>query len=256
MSGSEELLALLQCLSEAAAAEVSASGGCLDPSASNYDATKAVDDGSCIYECAVLLPSDNASSVCCTYSIETAAWSSERQALSAADTLMEQLAVAERAVVQGARIYEPPPEGSIDWSQYADTHPSQLSGAALDAWLAQSPQAGCNYEWFDDPPLDWHAARDECISRGGNLASVHSEEDFDATMQAIVAGNGGQNTGFMQGTWIGANDERNEQGRSFHILQYFHDLQNTKCIISSPSSSACQHLTWTLLQAAREAMAQ
>ena len=215
MSGSEELLGLLQCLSEAAAAEESPSGGCLDPSASNYDATKAVDDGSCMYECAVLSPSNNASSVCYTYSIETAAWTSERAAPSAAGTLMEQLAVAERAVVQGARMYQRPPEGSTDWSQYADTHPSELNGAALDAWLAQWPQAGCNYEWFAGP-LDWHAARDECVSRGGNLASVHSQEDFDATMQALLAGNGGQNTGFMQGTWIGANDERNEQGRSLH----------------------------------------
>eukprot|EP01043_Picozoa_sp_COSAG02_P042963 COSAG02_NODE_3699_length_6364_cov_1.588132_3_plen_1223_part_00 len=220
-SGSEELLALLRCLSEAAAAEVSPSGGCLDPWASNYDATKVVDDGSCIYECAVLSPSvDNASSVCRAYSIETMAWTSQGTAQRAADSFTEQLAAAERAVVQGATMYDHPPEGSVDWRQYADTHPSELSGAALDAWLAQSPQAGCNYEWFNDPPLDWHAARDECISRGGNLASVHSAEDFEATRQAIVDGNGGQNTGFLEVTWIGANDERNEQGRSFHNLQY------------------------------------
>ena len=86
----------------------------MDPLGTNYDPSKAVDDGSCVYECAVLSQPGDApgDSICYAYSTEAAAWTSDPAAQDAAGTFADYLAAAEHAVVQGARIYEAPPEGS------------------------------------------------------------------------------------------------------------------------------------------------
>jgi hypothetical protein len=53
---------------------------------------------------------------------------------------------------------------------------------------------------FHSSPKSWHAARQDCQSRGGDLASIHSEAEH----REAIALTGGRHA------WIGLNDEEDE----------------------------------------------
>jgi hypothetical protein len=131
--------------------------GCVDPSASNYDATKAVSDGSCVYDCSTL--SASADTQCYIYSPERNAWEShppQREAV-----FWAQLTAAHHLIVQGKSLRHTSAE------------------ASADAIVASN----CDYSLNEDP-LDWVEAEAACVAMGGHLASIHSPEDW-ASMELL-----------------------------------------------------------------------
>merc|ERR1719353_1448405 len=53
---------------------------------------------------------------------------------------------------------------------------------------------------FHSSPKSWHAAREDCLSRGGDLASIHSEAENGEAF-ALTGG---------RDTWLGLNGEEDE----------------------------------------------
>ena len=194
-AGSVELLAVLECValatgSAAATADAimptaadrnTAALGCVDPSASNYDATKAANDGSCAYDCSALTadaatePTDEQ---CYIYSRERAAWESDPPRREAA--VWAQLAAVCHVVVQGVA-----PAASVDVDE------------------KRIVACNCNYE-LNPIELSWAEAEVACVLGGGHLASGHSPEEFDI-IDGLIDNDGGS-------AWIGLNDREYEMG--------------------------------------------
>jgi hypothetical protein len=51
-----------------------------------------------------------------------------------------------------------------------------VQGQPRSAYNERAAAGGCNYKYISDP-LPWEAARQACVTRGGHLASIHSEYD-------------------------------------------------------------------------------
>ena len=132
--------------------------GCVDPLASNYDATKAINDGSCVYDCSTL--SASADTQCYIYSPERNAWEShppQREAV-----FWAQLTAAHHLVVQGKSLRH---IGAV---------------ASADAIVASN----CDY-YLNEDPLSWVEAEAACVAMGGHLASAHSPEDW-ASIEFLI----------------------------------------------------------------------
>ena len=144
---------------EAVEAQISAEMlGCVDPSASNYDATRAINDGSCVYDCSTL--SASADTQCYIYSPERNAWESH-----------------------------PPQREAVFWAQLTAAHHLIVQGKSLRHSAVASDDAivayNCEY-YLNEDPLSWVEAEAACVATGGHLASAHSPEDW-ASIEFLIA---------------------------------------------------------------------
>eukprot|EP01043_Picozoa_sp_COSAG02_P018545 COSAG02_NODE_868_length_16360_cov_12.608204_8_plen_1642_part_00 len=167
-SGSEELLAALQCVLNVAEEPTL---GCIDPSASNYDATKATSNSSCVYECGALttdVTAEVATKQCYIFSTEHAAWEADPP-LEREAQFWEELSAASHIIVQGAG-------PAIDTETYSHT----IGDSNLAAGVSTSQSS----EDTIIPGRTSDRAVDQVRNAAGNIATEEGEGSCTLTENA------------------------------------------------------------------------
>jgi hypothetical protein len=129
--------------------------GCIDPAAANYNPVAVQNDESCVYECdSMTRGGADSAGTCHIYDDLAGQW-------KAAASGSPNTAGLAQLIVQG----RPPVRAA------ATTATTGVNGPP-------PPPGGCDYEYIATPPRAWADAEQDCVNRGGHLASVHSANDW------------------------------------------------------------------------------
>jgi hypothetical protein len=124
--------------------------GCMDPAASNYEASAIADDDSCRYSCPdEIHPVWGVSlrSRCFIYNIDGEVW-------------------------------EP---------TAPDVPDNEVRNIFIQGRMLKRSSGQCRFDYFDDQPASWQGADRACITAGGRLATVDSDA-ADAKVKEVVPG--------------------------------------------------------------------